>query len=442
MALTDKLTAIADAIRAKDGSTALLTLDEMPEAIAAIEIPSIPDGGGSSGSGDSGIPEEAFTITGDCSYRFANNGWNWFVELFANKITTKDITNATYIFNKCSNLNDIPFTINLKANTQNIEVRYAFFNDSNITKVRINVPTTSSLSDLSYMFGNCSKLKDINSFSCNHTTYKGLDYLFYYCTSIEQLPYIYNAYPSSLYNMFSECQRLRAIPEDYFDTWNFSRMDTYGYSMASGIFNGCISLRQIPQKILNHLVNNTVEKSGSYNAYSNMFNRCYTLDEIVGLPVDTVSKHISNIFSTTIPSNHRLKNFTFATNEDGSPKVAQWKLQTLNFADNFTGYASNASNITGFNSGITADKEVKDDATYQALKDNPDWFTCNVAYSRYNHDSAVATINSLPNTIAFGTNTIKFNGKSGSATDGGAINTLTEEEIAVAAAKGWTVTLT
>lgn len=37
MALTDKLKAIADAIRAKTGDTAEMTLDEMPEKIAAIE---------------------------------------------------------------------------------------------------------------------------------------------------------------------------------------------------------------------------------------------------------------------------------------------------------------------------------------------------------------------------------------------------------------------
>lgn len=36
MALTDKLTAIANAIRAKDGSTATMTLDQMPEKIVAI----------------------------------------------------------------------------------------------------------------------------------------------------------------------------------------------------------------------------------------------------------------------------------------------------------------------------------------------------------------------------------------------------------------------
>ena len=52
----------------------------------------------------------------------------------------------------------------------------------------------------------------------------------------------------------------------------------------------------------------------------------------------------------------------------------------------------------------------------------------------------------MPDTSAYlaangGTNTIKFKGESGSATDGGAINTLTAEEIAVATAKGWTVSL-
>jgi hypothetical protein len=74
------------------------------------------------------------------------------------------------------------------------------------------------------------------------------------------------------------------------------------------------------------------------------------------------------------------------------------------------------------------------------LKNDPDWYSSKVEYSRYNHDSAVNTINSLPDTSAYGTNTIKFKGAAGSATDGGAINTLTEEEIAVAAVKGWTVT--
>lgn len=47
MALTDKLSAIADAIREKTGKTATMTLDQMPTEIASIE-----SGGGTTTSGD------------------------------------------------------------------------------------------------------------------------------------------------------------------------------------------------------------------------------------------------------------------------------------------------------------------------------------------------------------------------------------------------------
>ena len=113
----------------------------------------------------------------------------------------------------------------------------------------------------------------------------------------------------------------------------------------------------------------------------------------------------------------------------------------------YVGYAAAQYQITDHNSGITYDKciTVNNINDPDAVND-PDAFTVQVEYSRYNHDSAVATINSLPDTSAYlatagGTNTIKFKGASGSGTDGGAINTLTAEEIAVATAKGWTVTL-
>lgn len=94
-----------------------------------------------------------------------------------------------------------------------------------------------------------------------------------------------------------------------------------------------------------------------------------------------------------------------------------------------------------YNSGLTSATQIKDQASYEALKDNEDSWASVEAYSRYNKTSALETINSLPDTHAFGTNTIKFRGNSGSSTDGGAINTMTADEIAVAAAKGWTVTI-
>ena len=54
MALTDKLTAIADAIRAKDGTTGVMTLAEMPSKIAAIQT----GGGGGGGGSSSASPKD------------------------------------------------------------------------------------------------------------------------------------------------------------------------------------------------------------------------------------------------------------------------------------------------------------------------------------------------------------------------------------------------
>jgi hypothetical protein len=62
------------------------------------------------------IPEKALTITGDCGYKFATNGWNWFIEQCGDKITTKDITSLSYMFNASSTLTEIPFDINIGKN--------------------------------------------------------------------------------------------------------------------------------------------------------------------------------------------------------------------------------------------------------------------------------------------------------------------------------------
>ena len=77
------LTSIADAVRTKGGTTDPIVVSDIPTAIT-----NLPSGGG----GD--LPEEAFTISGDCTYRFAYDGWNWFIEKYGNKITTRNINNA------------------------------------------------------------------------------------------------------------------------------------------------------------------------------------------------------------------------------------------------------------------------------------------------------------------------------------------------------------
>ena len=339
-------------------------------------------------TGGAEIPSEAFSISGDCSYRFANGGWDWFIKNYGNQITTSNITDVSYIFSN-SEVEAIPFTINL----------------------------STSGCECKRMFEDCNYLKTLPEVSGKANNFS---YMFYNCFRIRQIP----------------------------DSWgnlDFSKIATISYANISGIFSYCYSLRQIPASLLSNLHNDKATNT-YYKFYYGAFNYCCSLDEILNIPVDGATM-TNNMFSSTFERCNRSKNIIFATN-NGTPYTANWKNQTIDLtrAVGYNFAAGEQKYILNYNSGITADKEVTDDTTYQTLKDDPDWWTMNKSYSRYNHDSAVATINSLPDTSAYlaangGTNTIKFDGNSGSATDGGAINTLTEEEIAVATAKGWTVTL-
>lgn len=210
------------------------------------------------------------------------------------------------------------------------------------------------------------------------------------------------------------------------------------YTFAMGYcFQLASCLRTIPQDLLilsKYLPTNASADSLCLFYYG--FQNCFALDELVGIgvPNNGHDKYMkSNKFRQTFKQCKHLKRMTFEPNQ-----TAEWKSQVIDLSY-YVGYG----NLTT-NEGFSSTKQIKDDATYQALKDDPDSWTLDINYSRYNRISAVETINSLPDTSVYlatagGTNIIQFKGEAGAKTDGGAINTMTEEEIAVATAKGWTV---
>lgn len=331
-------------------------------------------------------PESAYEITGDVGYMFYNGSWDWFLEQYKDKITSKDMKAPLKVFMN-STVTSIPFDLNF------------------------NTPTATSYIG---MFDGCKYLKEISG-------------------------KLVNIHSDDISSMFNNCYLLRYLPE--FENLDMNSMYEDKYGSMSKMFSNCYSLRNIPEELLNKLYNPLIT-SGSYALTNSCFLNCYVLDEIKGLKPIT-GTITSNIFGSCFTGCSRAKNITFALQEDGTPYVVNWKTQTIDLTAR-VGYGLKY-NFLDYNSGITEDKNVENDEDYKALKDDPDWFTVYFNYSRYNHDSAVNTINSLPDTSAYlatagGTNTIKFLGESGSLTDGGAINTLTEEEIAVATAKGWTVT--
>ena len=383
MALTDKLSAIGTAIRNKTGKTELMTLDEMPTEIASI-------------SGGNEPTDADLTFGWNLSHWNYQGTWDNIISKYGNRITTHDVTAFNESFLN-SGLANIPFAINQKSDGQYVNYSSAFFG----------------------------------------------------CQQLTTCPTINNFKPQMCEGMFALCGELESIPlvVDWSEANGYTDM---GYANAAQLFKGCKKLRTIDPSWFDCDFLCYAESSFYYNG----FKGCKSLDELVGLPVFTKSEWTTNAFRSFIstPSaleGNRLKNVTFKTN-NGTPLIAKWAKQKISFGRVGTFYSESEATDLGF----TEATRITDATTYQALKNNPDSWTTDKHYSRYNHDSAVATINSLPDTSAFVTQYQQSSGEPdasnildfglstmGASTDGGAINTLTEAEIAVATAKGWTVTM-
>lgn len=328
MALTDKLTAIGDAIRSKTGETELLTLDAMPAAIQGI-----------SGGGEN--LDEYLVFSGNCNNVFSNGHYDWIIEKYGDRVTTSDITDANCMFEN-SDVTSIPFELNF---------------DSDI--------------------------------SC------GVQLMFHACQNLESLP-------------------------------KFNNLNINEISTKYGMFWNCCHLRSIPESLLNSLSSEGAT-APTITMFRNAFNNCYNLDEITGMNPKT-GRITSNAFQTTFANCFRVKDVTFMVQVDGSPFSLEWGNQTIDLTVD-VGVCPPSWSFSN--------ERITDDASYQSYKNHPDSWTSLKEYSRYNRASAVNTINSLP--ITSGSNTIKFLGESGSLTDAGAINTMTEEEIAVATSRGWSI---
>lgn len=419
MALTDKLSAIGAAIREKTGSTELMTLDAMPGAIASI----------TTGGGGGEIPAELLKLSGVCDYMFYGGKWDKFVEAYGDQITTENIQGMKAMFSG-SDLTHIPFEFNC-----------------------------FKCQDLSEMFTNANMLKtipaidvhceDFSSSAANMTSN-----MFNGCKNLEEIGTLTGIHPIGLNYFMNNCHRLRNFPE--IKDWNYDYMQTYSSNVSlNDVFTNCYSLRNISESLLKNVY--CKSNNAKYSMCYGNFKNCYVLDEIRGLrgPTGTIT---SNMFSGTFSNCYRLKDVIFATQEDGTPYTHNWKSQIIDLSKvgYIEGSISDSFNpILGYNSGLLKENFVYDNNSLVAVGvsggNNPgdadhnskiEWTGVNKEYSRYDRWSAVNTINSLPDTSAYGSNTIKFGADAGKMMGfSTGMGNLTETEIAVAAAKGWTVTI-
>ena len=374
----ETLSAIGAAIREKTGNVALIAPGNMPAEIRGIET----------GSGGDNIEVDPIVLDSYCSYACAGPIASAYIDKFGDSISTKNVRSASGMFYGYQN-EYIPFSI--------------YCSNDGIT----------------------------------------MDYMFENAYNLVALPDMINVIPEgSLGAMFENCWRLKEIPGEYFDSWDFKNADSNTDCYA--LFSNCHSLKEFNPGCLIGMVDKVASNNPSQFYFRLGFTNCYVLEELRDLPIPSDVTWTTNAFRETFDNTNRLKFITFFDVGEG----VRWKNQTIDLSK-YVGYCPDyaTNHILGYNSGLTADGEMKDSDSYNALKD--EWgeqWASSPEFSRFDRDSAIELIRSLPDTSEYlasagGTNTIKFLGNSGFGTDATGPESMDEEVIAEAAAKGWTITL-
>ena len=291
----------------------------------------------------------------------------------------------------------------------------------------------NDVSDMDYAFkGNDTLNSDFSNWTINLRNKASLEQTFASTSSIKKFPKFAGGSIDNCSNMFYHFAG-ENIPDDLFSNTTFnlnsSKCD------YSSLFRECYPLKKVPLWFSNMAFTRANFTLSAYKTpYSNSFQYCDMLKEITLPLVLSPVKIDSNTFTTTFKEVNSARKIVFAPSPESGNESCNWKNQVIDLTS-YVGYA---------NGGIgDSSKKIYNATTYAALKNDPDAWTDTLEYSFYNHDSALETLNSLPFTgnsaSQSSPNIIKFQGQSGSATDGGAINTLTTAEIAQAANRCWSV---
>ena len=191
----------------------------------------------------------------------------------------RDITNASYMFQYCSNLTTIP-----QLDTSNVtDMSDMFSGCSNLT----TVPQldTSNVTDMSGMFSGCSNLTTVPQLDTSNVT--DMNYMFYNCYTLTTVPQLDTSNVTDMQNMFQYCSNLTTIPQ----------LDTSNVADMSYMFHGCKRLTTVPQLDTSNV------KNMSY-----MFYNCSNLTTVPQLDTSNVKNMSYMFYGCKSLTDCRLKN--------------------------------------------------------------------------------------------------------------------------------------
>lgn len=442
MARTDTLehylTDIADAIRAKTGETGPISASSFDTSIGGIP---------SGGSGYTGHVDEVGLLAAGWTQSeindFKENGISWdsdvdtLYQLDADDIAgtkptqakkywdstvgvrtgnynnwyniiaipSSKSTSTAFKFSNCHNLRYMP----KKDLTNATGLASTFYNCYNLRSIG-GFENSSTITNTNQMFNNCYNIQEVPLFDTQNVT--DMSKMFNYCHSLKTIPTFNTGKVTNMNNMFAECVSLETIP----------LINTSKVTNMSGMFYGCRALKSIP-----------VFDTSSATNMSSMFYYCDSL-EAVSLSDTSKVTNMNSMFYGCYALQSIAAMDTSGVTDMGSMFYDCRCLTTLPILDcsasvNLVYIFSNIGNLV--NCGGFKDLGEAYLTTASANYSN---YTLNISSTTLlTHDSLMNIINNLYDIASKGCNTQKVTI--------GATNLakLSADEIAIATAKGWTV---
>ena len=173
-------------------------------------------------------------------------------ELDVSNFVTTNVKSISSMFNRCEMLTKLDLR---NFNTSNVSnMSNLFYNCRMLSDLNISSFDTSNVTDMGYMFNNCNKLTelDLSHFVTDKLTV--MNAMFYNCNSLTKLDVssFNTSNVTTMANLFYNCSSLLEL-----DLANF---DTSKVTTLSGMFNGCNALSNLD---VNHFVTDNVTNMSS-----------------------------------------------------------------------------------------------------------------------------------------------------------------------------------
>ena len=149
---------------------------------------------------------------------------------------TANVTDMSYMFYNCSNLRSLDVS---SFNTSNVtDMRTMFYGCSNLTSLDVSSFNTSSATTLTYMFCGCSSLTSLDVSCFNTSSAKNLSYMFRDCSGLTSLDLgsFNTSRATNMSYMFDGCSGLNTIYAG--DGWN-----TAAVTSSANMFWNCSNIK-------------------------------------------------------------------------------------------------------------------------------------------------------------------------------------------------------